>query len=197
MNIRLLRAFLLLADTGHYGKAASKLFVTQSTLSKQMQALEAEAGGRLLERGRHGAILTPLGKLLQQEARVLLRMSDEIDVKLHRANAGLTGQLDIGFGISTLIMAPRLIAGFRAVTPESQITLNDLSSREQHQRLLAGRLDLGFCRAPEPTDELSFMPVMEEQLALVLPSNVKMLARNRISKLNRLGFIALSPSRGP
>lgn len=129
MELKLLRSFVELADAGHYGKTAAKLFVTQSTLSKQIQALEAAAGGLLFERGRHGAILTPLGMLLQREARALLRLSDDIDIKMHRANAGLTGQLDIGFGVSTLVIAPGLIAGFRLMTPDSQITLNDLPSR--------------------------------------------------------------------
>lgn len=119
MKLKLLRTFLQLAASGHYGKASAKLFVTQSTLSKQMQALESEVGGPLFERGRHGAKLTPLGQLLQQEARTLLRLNDDIDRKMQRAIAGLTGCLDIGFGISTLVVAPRLIAGFRATTPDS------------------------------------------------------------------------------
>jgi DNA-binding transcriptional LysR family regulator len=196
MDIKLLHSFVQLTDTGHYGKAASNLFVTQSTLSKQIQALETMVGGPLFERGRHGAKLTPLGKLLQQEARALLRLSDDIDVKMHRANAGLTGNLDIGFGISTLIAAPRLIAGFRVMIPDSQITLNDLPSKEQHQRLLGGRLDVGFCRAPDEVGELSFMRVLEERLALVLPRDIKIPSRSRLSTLNSLGFVALSPSRG-
>ena len=197
MDIKLLRSFVHLSDAGHYGKAASKLFITQSTLSKQIQALETMVGGPLFERGRHGANLTPLGKLLQREARAFLRLSEDIDLKMHRANAGLTGHLDIGFGISTLIAAPRLIAGFRATTPDSQMTLNDLPSREQHQRLLAERLDIGFCRAPEEAGELSFMPVLEERLALVLPRNVEIPPSGQLSTLNDLGFVALSPSRGP
>lgn len=197
MEFKLLRSFVELADAGHYGRTAAKLFVTQSTLSKQIQALEEAVGGQLFERGRHGAILTPLGLLLQREARALLRLSEDIDVKMHRANAGLTGQLDIGFGVSMLIVAPKLIAGFRMTTPDSQITLNDLPSREQHQRLLSGRLDVGFCRAPEEDSELSFMPIVEEQLALVLPPAVEFPASDRMSVLNDLGFVALSPSRGP
>jgi len=197
MELKLLRSFVELADAGHYGKTAAKLFVTQSTLSKQIQALEAAAGGLLFERGRHGAILTPLGMLLQREARALLRLSDDIDVKMHRANAGLTGQLDIGFGVSTLVIAPGLIAGFRLITPDSQITLNDLPSREQHQRLMSGRLDVGFCRAPQEDGELSFMPLVEEKLALVLPHEVEFPALDRMSTLNGLGFVALSPTSGP
>jgi DNA-binding transcriptional LysR family regulator len=197
MELRLLRSFIQLIDTGHYGKASAKLFVTQSTLSKQIQALESAVGGPLFERGRHGAKLTPLGQLLQQEARALLRLSDDIGTKMQRAIAGQTGHLDIGFGISALVTAPQLIAGFRATTPDSQITLNDLPSREQHQRLLDGRLDVGFCRAPEEEGELSFMPVIEERLALVVPHGVEIPSPYRLPVLNRLGFVALSPLRGP
>jgi DNA-binding transcriptional LysR family regulator len=161
-----------------------------------MQALETMVGGQLFERGRHGARLTPLGKLLAHEARALLRLNDDIELKMHRARAGLTGNLDIGFGISTLIIAPRLIASFREMTPDIQITLNDIPSREQHQRLLDGRLDVGFCRAPEKTGELSFMRVIDERLALVLPRDMKAPPRGQLSTLNGVGFIALSPSRG-
>lgn len=196
MEIKLLRSFIQLIDAGHYGKASAKLFVTQSTLSKQIQALESAVGGSLFERGRHGAKLTPLGSLLQQEARALLRLSDDIDLKMQRAMGGLTGYLDIGFGISTLVVAPNLIAGFRMTTPESRITLNDLPSREQHQRLIDGRLDIGFCRAPEGGGDLSFTPVIEERLALVIPHDLKTPAGNRLARLNELGFVALSPSRG-
>jgi DNA-binding transcriptional LysR family regulator len=134
---------------------------------------------------------------LQHEARALVRLSHDIDIKMHRVNAGLTGSLDIGFGISTLVAAPQLIAGFRAMTPDSQVTLNDLPSKEQHQRLLAGRLDIGFCRPPDEFGELSFMPILEEKLALVLPCEMKIPSRSRLSTLNSLGFVALSPSRGP
>ncbi|WP_175821207.1 LysR family transcriptional regulator [Burkholderia sp. BCC0419] len=197
MDIKLLHAFVQLADAGHYGKAASKLFVTQSTLSKQIHALETQVGGALFERGRHGAKLTPLGKLLRQEASVLLRLSDEIDAKMHRAITGTSGNLDIGFGISTLIAAPRLIAGFRETTPDCLITLNDLPSKEQHERLLGGRLDIGFCRAPEGIAGLSFARILDERLALVLPRDVRMPSRSRMSALNRQGFVALAPARGP
>ncbi|GAC1045634.1 LysR family transcriptional regulator [Rhizobium sp. No.120] len=154
-------------------------------------------GGALFERGRHGAKLTPLGELLQREARPLLQLNDDVDRKMHRAMAGLTGYLDIGFGISTLAVAPQLIAGFRAATPDCGITLNDLPSREQHQRLLDSRLDVGFCRVPEDDSGLDFMPVIEEHLALVLPREITMPALDRLAELNELGFVALSPSRGP
>lgn len=196
MDLKLLRAFTELVDAGHYGKAAVKLCVTQSTLTKQIQALEAAVGGALFERGRHGAKPTALGLVLLAEARPLLRLNEEADLRLQRASAGLTGRLDIGFGISTLIAAPALIAGFRRAVPDCEITLNDMSSREQHERLLAGRLDLGFCRKPEAND-LSFTPILTEHLALVVPHGVPLPPPDRLDDLNALGFVALASRRGP
>ena len=196
MDPKLLRAFTALVDAGHYGKAASKLCVTQSTLTKQIQALEAAIGGALFERGRHGARPTALGQVLLAEARPLLRLNEEADLRLRQASAGLTGRLDIGFGISALIAAPALIAGFRRAVPDCEITLDDMSSREQHERLLAGRLDVGFCRAPEAGD-LSFAPILTEQLALVVPHGVAPPPPDRLDDLNALGFVALAARRGP
>lgn len=196
MDLKLLRAFTELVDAGHYGKASARLCVTQSTLTKQIQALEASVGGALFERGRHGARPTALGEVLLAEARPLLRLNQEVDQRLRRASAGLTGRLDIGFGISTLIAAPALIAGFRRAVPDCQITLNDMSSREQHERLLAGRLDVGFCRAPE-ADDLSFAPILTEHLALVVPHGIALPPPDRLDDLNALGFVALTSRRGP
>ncbi|PIO97392.1 LysR family transcriptional regulator [Pleomorphomonas carboxyditropha] len=197
MDLKLLRSFVELVEAGHYGKAAARLCVTQSTLTKQIQALEAAVGGVLVERGRHGARPTALGELLLAEARPLIKSSEEADARLRRASAGLTGRLDIGFGISTLIAAPALIAGFRQRVPDCRITLDDMASRRQHERLSAGRLDVGFCRAPEADGELSFAPILTEHLALITPHGVALPAPDRLGDLNDLGFVALSPRRGP
>nr|WP_236001104.1 LysR family transcriptional regulator [Agrobacterium leguminum] len=195
MELKLLRAFVQVAKAGHYGIAASRLNMTQSTISKQILALEHQVGGSLVERGRHGAKLTPLGSLLLKEAGRLLKLSDEICGKLARAKSGLAGHLDIGFGISMLELVPRLVAAFRAEVPDCEITLNDMPTSEQHRRLRDGTLDLGFCRAPLG-DDLSFQPVLEERLALVVPHGTTMPPLDQLSNLNGLGFVALIPERG-
>ena len=197
MDIKLLRSFSVLASVGHYGRAAKQLNMTQSTLSKQIRALEEDIGGFLIERGRHGANLTALGTMLLKEAEALLRHNDEIEAKMRSANDGLAGHLDVAFGISTLRKAPGLITSFRQDVPNCQITLNDMASAEQHQRLLARRLDVGFCRAPENAEELEFLPLFVEHLALIAPQDIEMPSENRVEELNRLGFVMLSSTRGP
>jgi DNA-binding transcriptional LysR family regulator len=197
MDIRLLRSFLTLANLGHYGRAADILYMTQPTLSKQIVNLEKELGGRLFERGRHGAQLTAFGALFLPDASRLIRETDGILQQARRASLGERGQLRIGFGLSTLELAPQAIARFSRKYPDIAITLNDYASQDQAQRLLAGELELGFLRLPTDTG-LAVLPLMEERLALAVPAASQWQSIPiSLEDLNHSGFIALNSHRGP
>jgi DNA-binding transcriptional LysR family regulator len=197
MELKLLRAFLSVAELRHFGRASEDLNVSQPALSKQILALEASLGARLFERGRHGAELTTFGEAFLADAKALVRDADEILARAREASGGKRGYLRVGLGLSTLNFAPALIAEFRQRYPNVSVTLNDLSSAEQTRRLLAGKLDVGFLRLPGEAG-LSTFPVLDEQLALALPqqSRWKRIPAN-LDQLNEPGFIALARGRGP
>ena len=71
-DLRQLQAFVTLADTANYREAASRLFITQPALTKQIQGLEQTLGCTLFKRGRHGAELTALGAQLLTQASALV-----------------------------------------------------------------------------------------------------------------------------
>lgn len=197
MNLKLLRAFLTVADAAHFGRAASVLCITQPALSKQMLLLEAELGARLFERGRHGAELTAFGALFLPDARRLLQDADAALARARQASVGERGRLHIGFGLSTLDVAPQYIAAFRRECPEVDVVLNDFSSAEQTRRLLSGQLDLGFIRLPAGA-RLDTLPLLDEELALAVPdqggrTNVPV----KLAELNKEGFVMLARERGP
>ncbi|NKJ49406.1 LysR family transcriptional regulator [Burkholderia sp. SG-MS1] len=197
MELKLLRAFLTVAELRHFGRAADELCVSQPALSKQIVALESSLGARLFERGRHGAELTTFGAGFLADATALVRDADEILARAREASGGKRGYLRVGLGLSTLNFAPPLIAEFRRRYPNVSVTLNDLSSAEQTRRLLGGKLDVGFLRLPaDPA--LSTFPVLDEQLALAMPqqSRWKRMPAN-LNELNEPGFIALARGRGP
>ncbi|MGF6741111.1 LysR substrate-binding domain-containing protein [Paraburkholderia atlantica] len=197
MELKLLRAFVTVAEQRHFGHAADHLCVSQPALSKQIVALESSLGARLFVRGRHGAELTAFGEAFLADAIALIRDADEVLARAREAGSGKRGALRIGLGLSTLDFAPPLIAEFRQLNPNVSVTLNDLSSAEQSRRLLAGKLDVGFLRLPTEGGLASFA-VLDEQLALALPRNasVKRLPAN-LDRLNETGFIALARGRGP
>ncbi|MFC4907559.1 LysR family transcriptional regulator [Actinomadura gamaensis] len=148
MELGLLRAFLAVAGHRHYGRAARALAVTQPTLTKQIQTLERRLGGRLFDRGRHGAALTELGAALLPEAQDLVERADALHRRMVRLAAGHTGRLAVGFGLSSLQLAPRAVAAFRRLHPGVDVTLDDLPSLQQLERLDRGELDVGFVRLP-------------------------------------------------
>ncbi|WP_131741092.1 LysR family transcriptional regulator [Actinomadura roseirufa] len=148
MDIRLLRGFLAVAEHRAFGRAARACSMTQPALTKQIQALEAQAGGRLFHRGRHGAALTALGAALLPEAHDLVRRADALALRMGRLARGEVGRLAVGFGMSTLELAPRAVAEYRRTHPDIDITLDDMSTRDQLERLASGDLDVGFVRLP-------------------------------------------------
>ncbi|KWE82081.1 LysR family transcriptional regulator [Burkholderia ubonensis] len=196
MELKLLRTFLTVTELRHFSRAADALHMSQPALSKQIGALEASLGGRLFERGRHGAALTPFGERFLSDAQALVRDADEILSRAREASSGRRGHLRIGICLSVLTIVPRLIAEFRRRHPDVAVTLSDLSSAEQARRILAGKLDAGFMRLP-PGDELSSFKVVDEALALALPPQLR---HTRVpadlDALNEIGFVALQRARG-
>ncbi|HEY4802698.1 MAG TPA: LysR substrate-binding domain-containing protein [Paraburkholderia sp.] len=197
MELKLLRTFLTVTELRHFSRAADALHMSQPTLSKQIGALEASLGGRLFERGRHGAQLTPFGEIFLADAQALVRDADEILLRAREASSGRHGHLRLGMCLSVLTIVPRLIADFRKQNPAVTVTLSDLSSAEQARRLLAGKLDAGFLRLPT-WDGLSSFKVLDEGLALALPPQLRYTRLPAdLGALNEIGFISLLRSRGP
>ena len=88
MELRQLRYFVAVAEEANISRAAQKIFLTQSALSRQIKALEEEIGQCLLERQAHSIRLTPAGEALLSEARDLLQRADQV---LDRVRAAAHG----------------------------------------------------------------------------------------------------------
>ena len=82
MELEQLRIFTAVADYGGFSAAARRLYISHSTTSRAVAALEEELGVKLLERGSHSIRLTPAGELLLGEARQLLAAADAIADKI-------------------------------------------------------------------------------------------------------------------
>lgn len=170
MNIKLLKAFVMLAQRGNYRDAAQALCVTQPALTKQINLLESMLNVHLFTRGRHGAALTPSGQQLLAQAEKTVSQSEFFLQSAARVAKGIEGFIAIGFGLSTFYTAPRCIAKFRQHFPAIAITLEDIPSAQQYALLTRGELQIGFVRAP-PTAALDFYPLFEDRLVLVTPQD--------------------------
>ena len=141
MELRQLRYFVAVAETGNISTAAKKIFLTQPALSRQIKALETEIGQCLLERRAHSVHLTPVGEGLLREARELLQHADQVLERVRGAGRGV--RLRVGY-------APSLASGILSVAvenftqahPEAKVDLFDLSTAEMLAELESNKLDI-------------------------------------------------------
>lgn len=169
MNTRLLKAFVTLAEKGNYADAARALFISQPALTKQINLLESLVNMSLFSRGRHGAMLTASGRRLLPEAEKVVRQTRQFMQHAERVSKGVEGHISVGFGLSSFYLAPRCIADFRRDYPEVEMSLTDLPSFQQYERLQNDELQVGFVRVPPPV-ALEYLPLFTDRLVLVAPA---------------------------
>ena len=111
MNLRHLEHFLALSDMGSFSRAAEKLHITQSALSRSIQSLEEELGGPLLDRIGKRNELTPLGQSVLERARGIVKEAAELKRGAALLQQGGLGSLRLGLGSGpgALLMTPWLV----------------------------------------------------------------------------------------
>ncbi|MES9814279.1 MAG: LysR substrate-binding domain-containing protein [Candidatus Thiodiazotropha sp.] len=181
MDLQRLRSLLAVADTGSITEAADRIGLTQPALSRRLQQLEAFFGAKLLSRGRKGAQLTEIGRLVEREARGLVNRFDHLREQV-RAHQGLEGgTVRIGGGATAVsFVLPTAIARFRQEHPGVRFQLKEAGSIEVAGDVISGRLELGLVTLPVQARELQIWPLITDRIVLVAP---------REHPLSRLGEI--------
>ncbi|MFF7331998.1 LysR substrate-binding domain-containing protein [Streptomyces sp. NPDC090306] len=147
MELRHLRYFVAVADESHFGRAAARLHVTQSTLSAQVKALEREVGGPVFVRTSRRVELTEAGELLLVEARRTLAQADRALDVARQSVRGEIGAVRIGFsGIAVLEgILPTDLSRFHEAHPRVELHVSELPPAAQVQGVRDGTLDIAYC----------------------------------------------------
>ncbi|WP_457030610.1 LysR substrate-binding domain-containing protein [Kitasatospora sp. P5_F3] len=171
-TLRQLEYLVTVVDTGSFTRAAELLHVSQPALSHQVQALERDAGGRLLERLPRAVRLTPMGRAMLPHARAALAEAERARSAARRA-AGLDGgelQLAVVYSV-TLGVLPPVLRAWREQHPGVRVRLLEFPHAEAlTAAMTAGRADLAIGPVPREWDG----PVRElgtEEFLLVLAGN--------------------------
>lgn len=167
MDTELARTFLTVATTGHFVAAASRLHITQSTVSARVRTLEEELGVRLFQRGRHGAELTAAGKRFLRHAKALLRTLEQArhDVGLPRGFhdvVTLAARIALWEGF-----LPHWTAWMRLAAPDISLRLEIGFEADMMQSLTEGTIDIGLMYTPTARAGLLAEPLFSELLVLV------------------------------
>jgi DNA-binding transcriptional LysR family regulator len=176
IDLRQLRYFLAVAEELHFGRAATRLHMTQPPLSQTIQALEEALGAPLFLRSRRSVALSPAGQALLPEARRLLAQAAELPDLVRRAASGEAGRLSLAFVSSAdYSVLPPFLRSYRAQFPQVQISLQEATSDVQVDDLLHNRVDCGLLIAPLPDKaraELDYLKVLDEPLVLAAPAGL-------------------------
>ncbi|VVQ01505.1 Hca operon transcriptional activator HcaR [Pseudomonas fluorescens] len=173
IDIRQLRYFVVVAEEEHVGRAAERLHISQSPLSRQIAQLEERLGLTLFERSQQRIRLTRDGQTFLAETRALLTHANRLESLGKRLGRGEEGGLCIGY-IENAMHAgvlPNALRVLRADRPNVHVALYNLSSAEQLEGLRQRSLDIALVSEP-PTDDdpdlLSFQ-VLDDPMLLALP----------------------------
>jgi len=182
MELRHIRYFVTIAEELHFGKAASRLNISQPPLSQQIQSLENELGTKLFYRTKRKVSLTKSGELLLVESYHLLEQAKRIIRIARRAEAGEIGEIRIGIISSACFeVLPNILNLLRREHPKVGFSVKEYDTADALHSLIDGILDIGLVRVDRVKLPLKGIPLKEDYLVIALPEGHKLSSNNNIS----------------
>lgn len=169
MEIRQLRYFIAVAEALNFNRAAERVHISQSALSRQIQQLEEGLNAVLLERTSKRVALTQAGEAFYHHAQRILGELQFAAEESRLLSSGQRGTLAIGiFGSSILDLIPQVLKRFTSAYPNVHVSLHPMDKDAQIQALRERRLTIGFNRLVPVEPDLEQEEVRQEPLMLAL-----------------------------
>ncbi len=182
LELRHLRYFVCVAEEQNIGRAALRLHISQPPLTRQIQQLEELLGVQLFRRTNRGVELTDAGRVLYDDARGILAMTERAIERSSKAAQGLLGRVDAAiFGSGIFGVIPVLMRAFREAHPEVSIFLHNMVKDEQIDALRHRRITVAFNRLMRPIDGLVSETLLSEPLFVAMPTDSPLVARTAVS----------------
>lgn len=189
IETRHLQSFLALAEEGHVGRAAARLGIEQSPLSRRLQALEQSVGARLFDRTPRGITLTPAGREFRAGILPLLRQLEDSRQRALATSRGESGRLSIGCVVAAAYdgFLPDSLQAFVKDRPKVTISVSVMGSTESFGALRDGIVDVALTHSPPPPAEgFKHLVLTDDPFAVALPANAAIAQANRALRLAEL-----------
>ncbi|MET0410027.1 MAG: LysR family transcriptional regulator [Polyangiaceae bacterium] len=184
-----LRGFLQVAALGSVSQAARALGLSQPAVTKQLRALEAALDGPVIERFGRGVRLTARGVVLLDHARRAALLLDDCASALAELDAGNSGTLVVGAGVTTSILQlPPWLGELRRRYPGIDISVRTGSSHDVERWVVAGEIDVGFMTSEVRRPQLVVRRLFEEEIVLVASAGSARRAPVALSELPLILF---------
>ena len=202
MNLKRLRYFCEVVQTGSARAAASKLFVAPTAISMQLTQLEEALGGQLLDRTNRPMSLTPLGEFVYPKARELLSAATRLEREACDMAAGKLGWLGIGFTRSVIFsVLPEAVRSMQAAFPEVRIDLVEILTEDQPASLRSGAIHLGVARVIgdfSRESDLAYSDLFDDPLVAAVPIEHALASKETMAacELEKLPYITYPGNAG-
>jgi DNA-binding transcriptional LysR family regulator len=177
--------FLAAAEEENFQRAAARLNIAQSALSRHISALEEDLGGvKLFERLPRGVRLTDSGEQYLSDVRRILESVDEATLRVQRVERGQTGHMRVAFteAVAAQPLLAEAMRRFQSSYPQVQIDLISMRSKNQREALRKGRIDIGFLYAEAGNEEdFDWIDIMTDDFLLAVPQGHRLAATDRIT----------------
>jgi DNA-binding transcriptional LysR family regulator len=187
MDVRQLEMFRAVAEEGGFTRAAQRLHVSQSAVSRQVRLLEEELGGRLLHRSGKGVTPTAQGELLLRAANRIHRDLQDVAWQISETQKLQRGMLSLGGGMTVcMYVLPRLLKKFRSLYQDVELRVTSGTSEAILRLVRNHQVDLGLLTLPVVAADLVVHPVLKEEMVVVTAPR-HALARERTVDARSLG----------
>jgi LysR family tcuABC transcriptional regulator len=201
MDMRQLRYFVQIVESGSLAKASRQLFIAQPALSQQMARLEDEVGKALLVRSSRGVTPTDNGEALYHHAKFMLRQLDQAVSVARQDTAAVSGRVTLGLAPTTVCqIGLPLLQHLRCKYPGVLLNVVEGLSGHLEHMTRVGQLDLAVLFSQKAAAELSVEPLLDEELFVIVPAASTLVPPDRLSLTLRevaaLPLILPSPGHG-
>lgn len=180
VDLRQLRYFTQIVESGSLSKASRQLFIAQPALSQQLSKLESEVGKPLLNRSSRGVAPTENGLALYHHARFMLRQLDQALSIARKESGAVQGMVSVGLPATTVsALGLPLVRRVRERYPNIMLNVVEGMSGHLGQMMRLGQLDLAVLFASDVALDMSVDPLLDEELFVLLPVHSKLVAPRR------------------
>ncbi|ATP38853.1 LysR family transcriptional regulator [Solibacillus sp. R5-41] len=167
MELRDLRNFIAVVQSGSYTRAANQSFVSQPSLSKSIKRLEEEINIKLLERSTRYVRLTDAGRIVFDQAKKAVLALDEMPVLLNDLKQMHTGSISIGIpSLVSMLFFPELARKFHESYPHVKLDLTERGAKLIWELVDNGDVNIGFVVLPANESLFDIQPFIEDEFVL-------------------------------
>jgi DNA-binding transcriptional LysR family regulator len=198
MDIAALQAFLAVAETGSFSRAAERIFLTQPAISKRIALLEDELGAKLFDRVGRSPQLTPAGQALAARARELLKDFEDVRRVITNLGGTIGGELRLAMSHHIgLHRLPPALKRFHDSYPDVRLDLRFMDSEQACHAVAQGELDVAIVTLPPDADAaLRLDQVWDDPLDIVVGRGHPLAREKSVTPKQLLDYPAILPGPG-